>query len=124
MPTYAILGATGKIGGALVDLLVQDPKTYINPYVRSKAKLLTQEPAIENAQNVKIFEGSLSDVSFLAFTLVPDVDAAFYVLAINENTPGTCIAQDTVNSIIAALCYNREKNIDYKPPKIIVLSSE
>ena len=123
MPTYAILGATGKTGGALVDLLVQAPNTHINAYVRSKAKLVTQRPAMENAHNVTIFEGSLSDIPLLASTLMPEVDAAFCVLAINENTPGTRIAQDTANSVIAALCRNREKDANYKPPKLIILSS-
>ena len=123
MPTYAILGATGKTGGALVDLLVKAPNTHINAYVRSKAKLFTQRPVLENTENVKIFEGSLSDIPLLASTLVPEVDAAFCVLGSNENIPGIRIAQDTANSVIAALCHIREKDTSYKPPKLIFLSS-
>ena len=123
MPTYAILGATGKTGGALVDLLVQAPNTKINAYVRSKAKLLTQRPALKNKPNVKVFEGSLSDIRLLASALVPDVDAAFCVLGSNENIPGIRIAQDSANSVIAALCHIRDKETSYKPPKLIFLSS-
>ena len=123
MPTYAILGATGKTGGALVDLLVQAPNTQINACVRSKAKLLTQKPALKNTPNVKIFEGSLSDIPLLASTLVPEVDAACCVLGSNENTPGIRIAQDSANSVIAALCHIRDQDTSYKPPKLLFLSS-
>lgn len=123
MPTYAILGATGKTGGAILDHLIKAPNTNINAYVRSKAKLLGQRPGLEKNNNVKIFEGSLSDIPLIVSTLSPSVDAAFCVLAINENIPGLRIAQDTANSVIAALCHLRSKDANFKPPKLLFLSS-
>lgn len=126
MPTYAILGATGKTGNALLDLLVLAPNNHINAYVRSKAKLLTQRPALANTPNVTIFEGSLSDIPLLASTLGPDVDAAFCVLGSNENIPGIRIAQDAANAVIAALCHiirEKKDTTAYKPPKLLFLSS-
>ncbi|KAI4271434.1 MAG: hypothetical protein L6R38_006877 [Xanthoria sp. 2 TBL-2021] len=123
MPTYAILGATGKTGGALLELLQKGPSNNINAYVRSKVKLLEQRPGLEKNKNVKIFEGSLSDIPLIASTLNPRVDAAFCVLATNENIPGVRIAQDTASSVIAALCHLRNEDIHFKPPKLIFLSS-
>ncbi|KAL8746098.1 MAG: hypothetical protein Q9184_007789 [Pyrenodesmia sp. 2 TL-2023] len=123
MPTYAILGATGKTGGAILDHLIKAPNTNVNAYVRSKAKLLGQKPGLENNKNVKIFEGPLSDIPLIASTLSPSVDAAFCVVAINENIPGLRIAQDTVDSVIATLCHLRNKDVNFKPPKLLFLSS-
>ncbi len=123
MPTYTILGATGNTGGAILDHLIKAPNTNINAYVRSKAKLLGQKPGLEENKNVKIFEGPLSDIPLITSTLKPQVDAAFCVVAINENIPGLRIAQDTANSVIAALCHLRKKNVDFRPPKLLFLSS-
>lgn len=77
MPAYMILGATGKTGGALLDLLLKTPNTQINAFVRSKAKLLKQKPGLEKKGNVKIFEGSLINIPLMASTLTPKIDAAF-----------------------------------------------
>ncbi|KAL8939271.1 MAG: hypothetical protein Q9216_003442 [Gyalolechia sp. 2 TL-2023] len=112
MPTYAILGATGKTGGALLTLLQKDPNIHINAYARSKSKLLQQHPSLEHNTNVNIFEGSLSDIPLIASTLThhPPVDAAFCVLGVNENIPGIRIAQDTANAVLAALCHIRAQD--------------
>ena len=123
MPTYAILGATGKTGGALLELLLKDPNNHVNAYVRSKAKLLKQKPTLEENKNVKIYEGSIADIPLIASTLGPQVDAAFCVLATNENIPGIRIAQDTATSVIAALCHLRNEDVHFKPPKLLFLSS-
>ena len=123
MPTYAILGATGKTGGALLELLLKDPNNHINAYVRSKTKLLKQRPHLEENKNVKIFEGSTSDISLIASVLSPQVDAAFGVLATNENIPGIRIAQEMASSVIAALCHLRNQDAHFKPPKLLFLSS-
>lgn len=123
MPTYTILGATGKTGGALLTLLLTAPDTNIKLYVRSKAKLLRQEPGLNENKRVEIFEGALSDIALLADALSPQVDAAFSVLAVSENIPDTRIAQDAAQSIVAALCYVRNSNPGQKPPRLIFLSS-
>lgn len=125
MPTYTILGATGKTGGALLQLLLKTPNTHIKAYVRSKAKLLHQNPNLEQNDRVQIFEGPLSNIPLIASALSPKVDTAFCVLGINENTPGIRIAQDTAHSVVAALCHimRTRNDANYKPPKLIVLSS-
>ncbi|KAL9034268.1 MAG: hypothetical protein Q9180_005502 [Flavoplaca navasiana] len=117
MPTYAILGATGKTGGALLELLLKDPSNHISVYVRSTNKLLKQRPNFEGNKNVEIFEGSIADIPLITSALGPQVDAAFCVLATNENIPGIRIAQDTATSIIAALCHLRNEDAHFKPPK-------
>ncbi|KAL8643844.1 MAG: hypothetical protein Q9226_008085 [Calogaya cf. arnoldii] len=123
MPTYAILGATGKTGGALLELLLKDPNNHINAYVRSKAKLLEQRPDLEKNENIDIYEGSIFDIHLIASTLNPRVHTAFCVLATNENIPGTRIAQDTACSVIAALSLLRNTDVNFTPPKLIFLSS-
>ena len=123
MPTYAIMGATGKTGGALLNLLLKAPDTNIHAYARSKAKLMKLNSDLTENKRVTIFEGSISDVSLIASVLSPNVDVAFCVLGINENTPGICVAQDTAQSVIAALCYIRTKDNNAKLPKLIFLSS-
>lgn len=123
MPTYTILGATGKTGGALLDLLLKTPSNHVNAYVRSKSKLLQQKPGLEDNKQVTIFDGSMSDIPLIASALGPAVDAAFCVLAINENIPGTRVSQDMANSVLAALCQLRAKDTSFKPPKLIFLSS-
>lgn len=45
MPTYAVLGATGSTGQAILNILLQSPKNTVNAYVRSKAKLLKLSPS-------------------------------------------------------------------------------
>ncbi|KAI4189002.1 MAG: hypothetical protein L6R41_001756 [Letrouitia leprolyta] len=126
MPTYTILGATGKTGGALLDLLLQkkDPSIHLNAYARSKTKLLAQKPSLQDHKNVSIFEGSLSDIPLIASTLSNQKpSAAFCVLGMNENMPGIRIAQDMANTVVAALCHARNQDSDFKPPKLIFLSS-
>ncbi|KAL8866793.1 MAG: hypothetical protein Q9198_008755 [Flavoplaca austrocitrina] len=123
MPTYAILGATGETGGALLELLLKDPTNHINAYVRSKSKLLKQRPNLAENENVKIFEGSIADIPLMTSTLSPQFDAAFCVLATNENIPGIRIAQDTATSVIAALCHLRNEDVHFKPPKLLFLRS-
>ena len=123
MPNYTIMGATGNTGGALLNLLLKAPNTNIHAYVRSKAKLLTQNPGLDENARVNIFEGSISDVSLIASALSPIIDVAFCVLAINENTPGIRVAQDTTQSVIAALCHIRTADATAKLPKLIFLSS-
>jgi hypothetical protein len=81
---------------------------------------LGQHPGLETNDRVKIFEGSISDVSLIASALSPRVDAAFCVLGINENTPAIRIAQDTAQAVVAALCLI---DVNGKPPRLIFLSS-
>lgn len=122
MPTYAILGATGSTGLALLDNLSKSPKYTVNAYVRSKAKLERFRPGISKSEKVQIFEGDLHDIPLIT-RCISNVSAIFAVVATNFNVPGMTIAQDTAQIIVAALCNLRTQNPDAKLPRIIVLSS-
>jgi len=122
MPTYAVLGATGSTGLALLDNLSKSPKYTVNTYVRSKAKLERLRPAISRSDKVQIFEGDLRDVPLIT-RCISNVSAIFAVVATNTNVPNLSVAQDTAQVIVAALCNLRTQNPDAKLPRIIFLSS-
>lgn len=109
MPTYAVLGATGATGQALLHLLLQSPKNVVNAYARSKSKLLKLLPQYTDSTNLELFEGSITDVDLLADCL-SDVSAVFSVIGANENLPGLHVAQDAAHSIVAACCHLRARN--------------
>ena len=136
MPTYAVLGATGLTGRSLLSLLLADPKNNnkVHAYVRSKRKLISLFPNIEENKSVRIFSGPLDDIPLLASCVSPDdVDVVFCVLGRNESVPGMRIAQDAAQSLVAALCYGSPSLVvtsegkgegrKRKFPKIIFLSS-
>ena len=122
MPTYAILGATGSTGQALLDNLSRSPKYTVNAYVRSRAKLERLRPGISQSDKVQIFEGDLHDVPLIT-RCVSNVSAVFAVVATNVNIPGSNLTQDTAQVIVAALCNLRTEKPDAKLPRIIFLSS-
>lgn len=122
MPTYAILGATGSTGQAILDNLSKSPKYTVNAYVRSKAKLERLRPGISQSDKVNIFEGDLRDIPLMT-RCISNVSAIFATVAVNANVPNCTIAQDTAQVIVAALCNLRTQNPDAKLPRVIVLSS-
>lgn len=122
MSAYAIIGATGKTGSSLLTLLLKNPKNTVHAYVRSKPKLLTQFPHLEENQNVHIFEGALNNISMLA-SCISGVSTIFSVIGENENTPGLRIVQDSAQGIVAALCHLGCVKGTEKTPKVIMLSS-
>lgn len=122
MPTYAILGATGKTGNALITNLLLNPSNKINAYIRSKSKLLSQFPSISQNASVSIFEGPIDNIPQLAACL-SNVDIIFNVLGQNESIPGMRVAQDGAQAIVAALCHLGLANGSEKVPKLITLSS-
>ncbi|KAK4694588.1 hypothetical protein P7C71_g3019, partial [Lecanoromycetidae sp. Uapishka_2] len=122
MPKYAILGTTGKTGGSILTLLLKSPNNTINAYVRSKSKLLSQVPYLQENKSVHIFEGSLTDIDLIA-SCISNVDAIFSTIGVNENTPGTRMIQDSAQAIVAALCQNGPVKDEKRVPKIIFLSS-
>lgn len=122
MPSFAVLGATGATGGNILKLLAQNPQNTVNVYVRSKSKLLTQQPDIASNKQVKIFTGDLRDTALIASCL-RNTDAVFSTVASNDNMPGTHIAQDTAQSIVVALMDIRMTEPHVKIPVIVWLSS-
>jgi putative NADH-flavin reductase len=122
MPSYAVLGATGNTGQSLLNVLSQSPDNEIHAYVRSKSKMLRLSPELSAAQNVRIFEGDLDDVSLIS-ECISGTTAVFMAVAVSDNVPGCTIAQDTAHVVVAAMEKLRSRDPDVKLPRIIVLSS-
>lgn len=123
MPTYTIVGVTGNTGSELFKQLIKKSDVTIHAYCRSKSKFFKQQPEAEYNERVKIFQGALTDVDNLAAALSPAVDACFNVIGQNENVPGMRIAQESSQTLVAAMCQIRNTNPNYKPPRLILLSS-
>ncbi|KAK4985846.1 hypothetical protein LTR50_005700 [Elasticomyces elasticus] len=120
MSSYAVLGATGNIGQALLKVLLQSPGSQIHAYCRSKQKLMKLLPNITDNKQVDVFEGNLDDIELLVNCL-SGTRAAFLAVALTENQPGCTIAQDTAHIVVSAL--ERLKSKNERLPKLIVLSS-
>ena len=118
--SYAILGATGNTGQALLQVLLSVPEYQIHEYCRSKEKLMSLSPGIADNDQVQIFEGSLEDAELLSNCL-RGTRAAFLAVASTINVPGCTIAQDTAHRVISAC--ERLKKQNERVPKLIVLSS-
>lgn len=135
---YAVLGATGNCGTALIrNLLDRRPSPNIHAYCRNKAKLLGQFPELSETSpaSVQIFEGSIHDIALLV-SCIRHCSAVFLVVSANNNVPGLRASQDTARSVIRALQLLQsdadERNHDRerlpptpKPaiPKLVLLSS-
>ncbi|KAL8825262.1 MAG: hypothetical protein Q9191_004521, partial [Dirinaria sp. TL-2023a] len=125
MPNYAILGATGATGQALLKHLTSSSSssdTRINAYARSRARLEKMSPKLVSDPNIQIFEGSLDNISLLASCL-SGVSTAFVVIGANVSYPGTRIVQEAVHSVVAALCHLRSQDPFTSLPRILLLSS-
>ncbi|KAF3763001.1 putative NAD-dependent epimerase/dehydratase [Cryphonectria parasitica EP155] len=124
MSTYAILGATGNCGKALVQNLLQSPSNTIHAYCRNRTKLYNVLPEVIDSKQVKIFDGSVHDVSLIA-DCIRGTQAVFLVVTCNDNLPGCSLAQDTARIVVEALHRLRaEEGItNFKVPKLVLLSS-
>lgn len=123
MAMYAVLGATGNCGTALIDNLLRAEDAKVNAYCRNKIKLIQKVPQVDGNKRVKVYEGSIYDVDLLA-ECVRDTRAIFHVVTTNDNIPGCHVGLDTARSIVSAL----EKVKASSPPgmqmpKIVLLSS-
>ena len=127
MPTYALLGATGATGSAILRCLISEPPKALtlNILVRSKAKLLSAFPRLEETSTltVRIIEGTSTDTTALHDAL-EDADVVFMCVASNESTQGMSLSYDTGAAIIDSLKTPRQSGDDsYKTPIILVLRS-
>lgn len=127
MPTtYALLGATGSTGKAIIrSLLKQSPEGLtLKIFVRSASKLHNTFPDLENSKAFKaeIIEGT-PDNSLALQKCLQDADVIFACIATNEAKAGISLAYDTANSIITALKHNKENNPAYKTPTVLQLRS-
>ncbi|KAJ5512124.1 hypothetical protein N7463_001676 [Penicillium fimorum] len=114
MPTYAILGATGNCGTALIDNLLQTEDAKVNAYCRSMTKLIQKVPTIT--------DNNIYDIDLLA-ECIRDTRAIFHVVTTNDNIPGCHVGLDTAKSIISAIEKLKVHGQLGAIPKILLLSS-
>ncbi|KAJ5951538.1 uncharacterized protein N7479_009951 [Penicillium vulpinum] len=123
MSTYAIIGATGNCGTALLEILSRDPTLTIRGYCRSRAKLLALSPSLVNNKCVEIFEGNIDDVGLLS-QCVQGSKAIFHVVSTNTNIPGCNVGLQTAQTLVAALQQLQTATGGaVSLPKIVLLSS-
>lgn len=122
MLSYAVLGATGTTGGAIVKLLSQRENVSIHAFVRSAKKLEAQEPDLLASKRLHIFEGQMKDTQMLA-KCIHGTRAVFICIAASENVPYCTIAQDVARAVIAAMKELRAEYPDHPLPRLIQLSS-
>lgn len=127
MPTYALLGATGSTGSAILRcLLSRPPKDLtLNVFVRSRSKLCNAFQDLENkiAFEVNIIEGTPSDASAMQECL-KDVDVVMACIGSNISTQGISVIYETATAIIDALRVHRTSSGHaYQAPTVIQLRS-
>ncbi|KAL6237511.1 Averufin oxidase A [Aspergillus navahoensis] len=126
MPSYAVLGATGNTGRAIVQVLLDradtDSRIEIHAYCRSKEKLFRLCPAAEVSKSLSVFEGRLDDDRLIDECL-RGADAVFLVVAIVDNMPGCTVAMQTAEAVVASLQRLRAADPAIRPPRLVMLSS-
>lgn len=126
--TYAVLGATGQCGLALMELLLARESVRINAYCRNRSKLYRLLPGIVDDTRVEVYEGSINEEKLLA-NCTRGCSAVFLVASTNDNVPGCHISQDLAHSIVGAFKRLVKSHGDSKTrstitlPKLCLLSS-
>lgn len=127
MPIYALLGATGSTGSAIVRKLLASPPDdlTLNIYVRSRSKLLTLLPTLQDQSSFKvnITEAPLTDSAAMQ-TCLCGADVIFSCVASNVSAPDSHPSEDAARAITEALSALRSASPDkYATPTVLVLSS-
>lgn len=110
MSSYAILGATGQTGNAILQILTaQDPPpSSINVLVRSRAKLERMTPSIagdsssSNKKRIHVYEGTITDTALLT-ACIRGTTAVFLTVATPDNKPYVRIAREQAEAVVTAL---------------------
>lgn len=104
-------------------MLLEDGTHNLQIYVRSKQKLFGLFPQLSAAsQNVKIYEGAISDLSVL-ISCLSGANTAIVTLGENENLRGISILQDSARNIVAAVEELRRRDSSFKKLRLVYLSS-
>ncbi|KAK3685135.1 putative NAD-dependent epimerase/dehydratase [Podospora appendiculata] len=123
---FAVIGSTGNCGSALIQRLLKSPQNSIHAHCRSRAKLHRILPQVIDNKQVRVFEGSITDVDLMAACL-RGTKAVFLVASTNANIPGCRIAQDTAATVIRALKKIKadaaSTTTELTLPKLVLLSS-
>lgn len=123
--TYAVLGATGNCGTALIQLLLKDPNAHIRAFVRNEAKLIGLIPSVVENKNVEIVKGSIHDIEVIT-AAIREAQVVFLCVSTNDNVPGCRMGQDTATSVIRALeglKNGEETKQNFRAPRLVLLSS-
>nr|OQO25308.1 hypothetical protein B0A51_13958 [Rachicladosporium sp. CCFEE 5018] len=127
MPTHALLGATGATGSAILRALLLDPPIdlHLNILVRSKSKLIAAFPDLTTKPTFRITikEGPISSVEDMK-SCIRGADVIHMCIATNVPTASNRVAQDVIETIVAALRELREDvGADFAVPTVFVLRS-
>lgn len=122
MAAFAIIGATGRTGRQILQILAQNSANTVKVYVRSQKKLESLFPNIVEQKHVQIFVGSIDDADLLA-RCISGATMIFATVAPQSNDPRSHIAFNTAQSIVAAISRNRSSDLAAEVPHIIALSS-
>lgn len=127
MSTYALVGATGSTGSAILRHLLRSPlpDVQINILVRSQSKLLGLFPTLLEQTKIKIelTEAPLSDSAAVQRCL-SGANVIFSTVASNISVPGPTPGEDAAKAITGALSALRQsKGENYNPPTVLILSS-
>jgi len=128
MVVYALLGATGSTGSAILRGLISQPPTdlTLNILIRSKSKLLNAFPDLLGKTpfaSVNIFEGTPDNATLLQECL-KNADVIMACIASNYSSPDMTLCQDTAAAVISALEESKKtQGGAYKRPTILQLRS-
>ncbi|KAL2850274.1 hypothetical protein BJY01DRAFT_261721 [Aspergillus pseudoustus] len=126
MPRYAVLGATGNTGRAIVQVLLERGTCQVHAYCRSREKLLRVCPAAADAEHdrnrLSVFQGRLDDNRIIDDCL-RGADAVFLVVAIVDNMPGCTVALQAVHAVVASLRRLQIATSGMRLPRLVMLSS-
>jgi hypothetical protein len=125
MPTYALLGATGSAGSAVLRCLLSEPPKHLklNILVRSKSKLLKAFPKLEETSSlrIRIVEGTSTDTAALEPCL-ENAAVLFMCVGQNESKRGSTLSYDTAAAIIDTLKNLRKlQGSEYRTPTTLQL---
>ncbi|KAK5111336.1 hypothetical protein LTR62_005176 [Meristemomyces frigidus] len=127
MPTYALLGATGGTGSAILRYYLESPPLglHLKILVRDKAKLQKAFPDLAETApfHIEIFKGTHEDDAILQQCL-KDATVIHMCIATNISVPTTSICLDTTTALISVLeSLSQRQGTSYTKPTILQLRS-
>ncbi|EMD62930.1 hypothetical protein GGP41_004977 [Bipolaris sorokiniana] len=123
MVAYAVLGATGNCGTALLELLIKNTNAKVKAYCRNKDKLFRLVPEAANNPRVEVYTGSILDADLLGKAMY-GCKAVFLTATTNDNVPGCHISQDLAHTVIKGLEKIKSEGSQATPmPRLVLLSS-
>ncbi|RAL12381.1 oxidoreductase tpcG [Aspergillus homomorphus CBS 101889] len=118
---YAVLGATGNCGTALIQTLLGTSSTnQVHAYCRNKPKLQQQLPELVADPRVTIFEGSIHEVALMT-ACIRGCHAVFLAVSTNDNVPQCRMGTEAATTVLQALRILHTEQAAL--PKLVLLSS-